>query len=694
MLHSLGLQSLRGGTDDPALNGLLRCAARVLDYPIVLVTLLDDERQYAVAQLGGALGELPVEDSFCIHALRSDALFEVPDASLDPRFAGNPLVTGEPFVRAYAGVPMVLSGQRVGALCTLDSRPRRLSESGAATLADLAQAVAAWLDARREHLELLEERIRSKERMQILEQLTELAPGMLLQFVVRPGEPGSITYVSRHAREMLGLQSEPDIRAGLRPLMAHVHPDDRGLLQQALQSAAIPPTPWRVEFRVELPGGARWRCAEARPTVRHDGGVLWHAYVNDIDEHVRFEALRSDKLGAERASAEKSAFLSRVSHELRNPLNAMLGFTQLLLSDERDPLTPRQRERVAHAHRAAELQLGLINDVLDLSRIEQGTMAFESTALALTGLVEGCAAMVAQLAETSGVRLVQAPASGPPPVVIGDRRALEQVVLNLLTNGIKYNRAGGELAVSVRSADGQAHIDVRDQGRGLSPEEIGRLFRPFERLGAASSNIPGTGLGLMISRQLIQAMDGSIDVHSRPGEGCTFTVTLPLHTAAAASAAPVEADTAFSGLDGDAAWEADAVTVLYVEDDPVNALLVQEALRSRPEWRLTHASNGRTGLALAQALQPRVLLADVNLPDISGPDIVRAMRADPQLRQTVCIALSADAMGHQIDEAMRAGFDAYWTKPLDVRALPRRIERWLRREADPGARDSMVEDAR
>ena len=678
-LQLLGELGVLDAPPDPVLDGLVRCTSSLLGYPITLVSLVDERRQWFMARQGMAASETPREVAFCAHAILGDSLFEVPDTAADPRFATNPLVTGEPHIRAYAGMPLTVAGQNIGTLCVIDHQPRRLQPEQAALLADLAHAVAHWFESRRQNLELQAERSRSAERLALLEKLAEQSPGMLFQYRVDSGGDAHFSYVSPQVRELFAL--EPDaVRGDLRPLLQRVHPDDRDGLRTALTAAVAGPAPWRHEFRVERPGGGvAWRSARAAPVPSDDGTILWHGFIADVTEQIEVEQLRADKQAAEHASREKSAFLSRVSHELRTPLNAMLGFTQLLQIDADEPLTSRQQERVGHAHRAAQLLLGLINDVLDISRIEQGARRLAQQPLAVHALVSGCLPMVAQMAAQAGVLLAfSATDDGPALVAEGDPRAVEQVLLNLLSNGVKYNRRGGTLAVALRADAGSVWIEVRDEGPGLDAAQCARLFQPFERLGAEHTQVEGSGLGLVISRQLVEAMGGEITVASVPGQGSRFNVRLR-RIDAPSPAAVAEAAPRTRTVDLPVYSDDDRITVLYIEDDPVNALLVQESLRARPHWHLFHAADGRSGLALAQALEPTIVLTDINLPGLSGQAVVQALRSDPAIRRTVCIALSADAMDEQVVDAMRAGFDDYWTKPLDVHALPQRIEAWLDR---------------
>ena len=256
--------------------------------------------------------------------------------------------------------------------------------------------------------------------------------------------------------------------------------------------------------------------------------------------------------------------------------------------------------------------------------------------------------------------MLPAPPAGPC-WVRADRRGLDQILMNLLSNAIKYNRSGGRVGVALRAEGAQVRLAISDQGTGLTAEQQARLFQHFERLGAEASPIEGTGLGLVISLDLARAMGAELRVSSETGTGSTFTLTLP------AAAAPSIAEAA----DAPAAAPPQALAaaqreVLYIEDERLNVILMEEVFRTRPEWTLAVAEDGAEGLAMARAHRPNLVLIDMNLPDTSGLALIRVLRADPATRGLRCIALSADAMREQIDAALAAGFDEYWTKPIDV----------------------------
>ena len=404
-------------------------------------------------------------------------------------------------------------------------------------------------------------------------------------------------------------------------------------------------------------------------------GIL--ATCRDVTEHAENERLRQDRDSAEQANRAKSEFLSRMSHELRTPLNGILGFAQLMALDRQAPLAPDQQRRLDSVVKAGAHLLDLINDVLDLARIEHGSHTLAIEPVDAAAVLSRCLALIAPLADQTGVRLPQA--CTHPCWVRAERRALEQVLMNLLSNAIKYNRRGGAVHVQIEPQGERVRIAVRDEGPGLNAQQQARLFQHFERLGAEASNVPGSGLGLVISRELARGMGAELQVHSVPGEGSIFSVVLAGSEPPIAQpqvAAPQAIDTA--------ALSTAPRTVLYIEDEPLNALLMQEVFRLRPAWSLHVAGTGQQGLDRCAELLPDAVLVDMNLPDMNGAEVVRRLRMEPRTRALRCIALSADVMAEQIDAALAAGFDDYWTKPIDVAQVLSGLGRLLGAEAVTG----------
>ena len=431
------------------------------------------------------------------------------------------------------------------------------------------------------------------------------------------------------------------------------------------------------EFEVTWPDGTRrWLASNGRAVRDATGKPVAVAGVNvDITERRRVDQLARERDRAQQASAAKSELMARVSHELRTPMNAVLGFADLMAHDGQAALSPAQAERLARIRSAGTHLLDLIDDLLELSRADQGSRSLTVQAVVLADVVNDALPWVATLAEEAGVQVAAEAlidAEAPPAVVRADRRRLGQVLTNLLTNGIKSNQPGGRVWLSVEPAllENQRawELGVHDNGRGMSPEQVDRLFEPFNRLGAERDGIPGTGIGLSIVQRLVSQMGGELAVDSRLDEGSHFMVRLPAASAQPlAEAAPrVAAAMAEQPAAPAPAAAAPALRVLYIEDNPVNVMLVREMLALRPGIALECASDGGSGIAHALADTPDLILLDLQLPDISGIEVMRRLRREPSLAACRFIALSANAMPEDVSQALGAGFNEYWTKPLNL----------------------------
>jgi signal transduction histidine kinase/ActR/RegA family two-component response regulator len=377
----------------------------------------------------------------------------------------------------------------------------------------------------------------------------------------------------------------------------------------------------------------------------------------------RDKALHQAVTEADHANSSKSEFLSRMSHELRTPLNGILGFSQLLEMD--GDLTPDQRESITQIGSAGSHLLSLINEVLDLSRIEAGHLSVSLEPVSLDEIVGECVALMKPLANQRGLTLVVE--SDPEQADLfarADRQRLKQLLLNLLSNATKYNRAGGKITVAYgMHADGLNEISVTDTGLGIPPDKLERLFVPFDRLDIPDEQEQGTGLGLSLSEKLARLMDGALSVVSEVGHGTRFSLLLRPATA------PVEAIQAMPTLDIGQPHIAseDWSEVLYIEDNPSNTRLVERILKRRPFVRLHSVMQGQLGLELAHELIPEMILLDMNLPDMTGDDVLARLRSDPATASIPVVMLSADATKGQIQRMLEAGAAAYITKPLDVR---------------------------
>ena len=368
--------------------------------------------------------------------------------------------------------------------------------------------------------------------------------------------------------------------------------------------------------------------------------------------------LNAAKQAAEEANHAKSEFLSRMSHELRTPLNAILGFAQVL---EMGALTNEQADSVQRIVRAGKHLLVLINEVLDISRIEAGRLAISVEAVDVREVVRAAGELVRPLAAQRSIQLML---DEGRHFVLADQQRLKQVLVNLLANAVKYNTSSGAVELRFEPAAGRLKIHIADTGPGITPDKLGKLFQPFDRLGAEMSGIEGTGLGLALSKRLVEAMRGTITVTSVVGAGSTFTVDLP------ETQNPLDHPVETSALAASAVRAAGGPrTLLYIEDNASNVELFQRIIAYCPEVKLLVAERGRLGLDVAREHRPDMILLDVNLPDISGDQVMQALQSRPETQDIPVVVVSADATAGQMEKLLGAGAREYVTKPFDVRKL-------------------------
>jgi PAS domain S-box-containing protein len=394
------------------------------------------------------------------------------------------------------------------------------------------------------------------------------------------------------------------------------------------------------------------------------------AAARDVTERKRFELalqetnveLESAKSAAETANLAKSDFLSNMSHELRSPLNAILGFAQLLESTSPVP-TASQRGNIAQILKAGWHLLKLINEVLDLAMVESGKLSISPEPASLAEVISECQAMMEPQAQQRGISMTF-PQLDIPYYVNADRTRVKQVLINLLSNAIKYNREQGavEVTCAIRSPE-RIRISVKDTGAGLSPEKMTQLFQPFNRLGQESSAEEGTGIGLVMSKRVVELMKGVIGVESTVGVGSVFWFELLLTPAPEPTAASAESTIVVHAR---VPTGAPLRTLLYVEDNRANVTLVEQLIARRSDMRLLTAVNGTLGIELARASRPEVILMDINLPGISGTEALKILREDPATAHIPIVALSANAMPRDIKKGLEAGFFRYLTKPIKV----------------------------
>jgi PAS domain S-box-containing protein len=422
------------------------------------------------------------------------------------------------------------------------------------------------------------------------------------------------------------------------------------------------------------------RARDGRETVVSYNATTFHnregklqgmfAAARDITERKRLDRvlleknaeLETARLVADKANLAKSEFLSSMSHELRSPLNAILGFAQLM-ETEAPPPTPSQAEGITQILQAGWHLLKLIDEILDLAKVESGQVPLSREPVSLLEVMNECQAMIEPQARQRGLRLIF-PGAGPSVFVHADRTRVKQVLLNLLSNAVKYNVKQGNIEVSwSETRPGRIRTSIRDTGAGLRPDQLAQLFQAFNRLGQEGGGEEGTGIGLVVAKQLVELMGGAIGAESTVGVGSVFWFELDQ------SAEPhlaAEASPEAESVQSQATRTTRLHTLLYVEDNPANMKLIEQVIARHPDIRLLTAVDGMAGVELARAARPDVILMDINLPGISGYEALKLLRADPATADIPVMALSANAMQRDIDKGLKAGFFRYIPKPIKV----------------------------
>jgi PAS domain S-box-containing protein len=544
-----------------------------------------------------------------------------------------------------------------------------------ATLASLLFALLAWgvLRARtRQHQALQQIALKEARYRWLFEHMLDGVLGLDLNGQVRAANPAACALLGRSQDDLLG--------ASLWRLGVEEAPSETDWLARLLRTGHV-----REERRFARADGSVFDAEVSAALPLAPAGQpdpLVTVVLRDISSRRQTEEAQHRQALAEQASLAKNAFMSRMSHELRTPLNAILGFAQLLERDTQAPLAPRQREQIAHVLRAGRHLLALINEVLDLSQVEGDQVRLRLEAVDLSQLSREVLATLADEATRAGIRLHDlplptGPSSAHPPVV-ADPVRLRQVLFNLVSNAIKYGRSGGWVRLELRAFAQTCRLEVCDNGLGMSEAQLGELFQPFNRLGREFSSLPGTGIGLVISRRLVDLMHGSLTVRSETDLGSVFGVELPRAAQAGSAVAVQESVAHGSGtMISTGGLGAPRGRVLLVEDDLANQAVVQGCLGFRPGIALDIAGTAAQAQVLAAAHWPDVALIDMMLPDGSGLQVLQALRAQAGPQGLRCVAVSANAMPDQVREALAAGFDAYLTKPIQFEQLLAEVDRGL-----------------
>lgn len=575
------------------------------------------------------------------------------DPANDPRAGGLP--EGHPPLNAFMGVPLYL-GERMVGMVGLANRPDGYGDDLMIALDPVISAAASMVEALQNRRERNEAQ---RDAANAMERLTTAIEALNDGFVIYDSEDRLALCNSKYkdiykdVADLLvpGVTFEEILRTGVaRGQFAHDMAVDEEWVQTRLAIHR------RKESLLEqkLADGT-WLRIEERETP--DGGHV--GFRVDITE------LKQAQESLLKASLAKTEFLSSMSHELRTPMNAVLGFAQLLQMHPQVPLHPKQRDAVEQILKAGNHLLELINEILDLSRIESGRVNLTLENVDPHDVIEEALAYIEPLANKRGISVTADAVPEQRFSIVADRTRFKQVLLNLLSNAVKYNVANGTVKLSVQAAaEGTVRFTVADTGPGISQAMREEIFEPFSRLGAETTDIEGTGIGLTISRKLAGLMGGQLDFESEMGVGSTFWLDLP-------SSDQMELKTdgpAEDGL-GLPTLPAGAHKVLYVEDNPDNLNLMTHLMKLVPGVELISAHTGELGIEIAEIHNPAVILMDINLPGINGIEALKRLRAIPATQDIPVLAVSADVMPSDVKLAMEAGFDAYITKPVNLKEV-------------------------
>lgn len=686
-LHRLDLLDTGG---EAVLDAFTELASSLTGMPVALISLVDQDRQWFKSAVGLPQGsETPRSISFCGHAIAGEAVFEVEDARLDPRFADNPLVKASHPIIHYAGAPLVMpSGEHIGTLCVISDRPGRLEERTRHQLLKLAQNVVRVLLLRENEL-TLEQRLKVERALRESEARWRAITDLLPQIIWSADAQGERGEFNHRWVDFTG-DSTVTPTAGW---MAHVHREDQEAVRQTWAHQLAMGQPFDLEFRLRHRSGAfHWVLARALP-VRDDAGLIarWIATLTDI------QAQKKAQQDLAEANRQKDEFLAMLAHELRNPLAPISTAAQLLRLSADDP------KRVRQTSELISRQVGhiteLVDDLLDVSRVTRGLVRISRERVDLRQVLHDALEQTRPQIDTRHHQL-DLPELPAPLMVVGDSVRLVQVLANLLGNAAKYTPDGGQLRVQMGRSGERVVIQVSDNGSGIDAYLLPHVFDLFTQAKRMPDRAQGgLGVGLALVRSLVELHGGTIDAHSDgPGKGSTFTVSLPSAEAAAASAPPPPAQdpivesapdarpsaaapaiprppmTDLAGLTTAATQDATGgsarrgLAVMVVDDNADAADLMGVWLESQGH-EVRVCLDPIEALAAASVRPAQVYVLDIGLPGMDGNALARRLREDPRNRDATLIALTGYGQAQDILQSKEAGFDQHFVKPADPSRL-------------------------
>jgi PAS domain S-box-containing protein len=621
-------------------DDLTQLAASICETSIALISLVDGERQWFKSRFGIDATETPRDISFCGHAVAENAILCVPNATQDPRFFDNPLVVGEPKIRFYCGLPLITPNRHIlGTLCVIDLQPKILFPNQIKQLERLSRLVMSQLELRR-----------SQNTSRLLASVVKFSNDAIITKTL----DGMISSWNSAAERLFGYSADEIIGKSILMLVPPDLLEEERLMIERLKQGEVIEKFETIRLRKD--GSQRNVSLTVSPLMDGKDEIIGvSGIVRDITEHKINEAklIQIARL--------KDEFIANMSHELRTPLNAILGMTEGL-QEEVFGITSEQQVKAFQTIEKSGLHLlSLINDILDVAKIEAGQIELERTSVAVNHLCSSSLAFVKQQALQKRIRLKTKFALDLTNAFVDERR-IRQVLINLLTNAVKFTPEGGTVTLTASplpQADDatQLHflrIAVSDTGIGIAPENINKLFQPFVQIdGALNRQYVGTGLGLALVKQIVELHGGRVGLTSELGQGSCFTIDLPYKTEL-----PLAINLPMTGQDDISSMVSEAPLtaplILLAEDNEANISTISSYLTAKG-YRVILAKNGEEAIAMAYAESPDLILMDIQMPEVDGLTAIRQLRHDPNFGNIPIIALTALAMASDRERCLDAG---------------------------------------
>jgi PAS domain S-box-containing protein len=623
---------------------LTKLASIICESPIAVISLIDHDRQWFKSKVGIDAKETAREVSFCQYTIMEDIIFEVPDASQDLRFKNNPLVTSDPKIRFYAGYPLVdPNGFALGTLCVIDSAPKKLSENQKEALKILAKDIMEQIIS-----------LRRNEEWRKLEKLFMLS----IDMICIAGTDGYFKKINPAFKQTLGWSKKELLS---QPFFSFIHPDDIEKTSKEVEKLSEGQTTLNFINRYRTSNNS-YRLLQWVANPDPVSGELF-AIARDITEEKQAEEnLKIAKNEAERARALQEQFLANMSHEIRTPMNAIVGFSSLLVDSE---LNKQQKELVSNINVASENLLGIINDLLDISKIDAGMMEIEKNVVHLPTLVEGLRAMMAGKAKLKELDFSLNLNPDVPEFIIGDSVRLSQVLVNLVSNAIKFTANGFVKLETQVYNNGPENLQIRftvsDSGIGVAKKNLDIIFERFKQESSETTRkYGGTGLGLNIVKNIINLMGGKISINSEPGNGSEFTVIIPFEKCSQTEIEKYVAQQDKANTNQQTRVK--TLKVLLVEDNPLNQKYCS-LLLNQSNFSCSIANNGKEALQKLSEENFDIILMDIQMPEMDGFEATNILRNELKNNIPV-IAITANATEDERKKCFRHGMNGYISKPF------------------------------